>query len=406
MSTPRPGVRPIDPGSYFERSAWLLLCLLVFTLPWEKVILFPLLGSLSRVAGIAAFAAAVLALWRRGALRRLNLALALGAVFILWTAASWLWSLDPAASAAKSFTLLQAWVMAWLFWEFARGVPRQRRLMAVYLGGAVLGAAIGIVRYALHLQTYYRRYAATGFDPNDFGLLLTLSLPMALYLGLDARGWKRILPYLAAAVVLSAILLTASRTALIASLVSFALIPWTWHGAQRFQRVASLALLAFLLLNLADFAPASSRDRLATIPEEVTTGSINSRKQIWKSGARQWLEHPWIGVGVGAYPEAVRPQLGTPTVPGARYVAHNTPLSVLVETGVIGFALWAAMLLTLATYIWMMPLPERAFCAVLLAAWFVGVSTLTWEHYKGTWLVFSLIMLAWPHAFLSRERTA
>lgn len=393
----------VSSSSLLEHAAWLLLCALVFTLPWEKGLLLPAIGSISRAVGLAAFLVAVFAVWRRGALRAPNLVLILGALFVAWCVASWGWSLDRAATVTRAITLVQVWAMLWLFWEFARSAARQRQLMMAYLAGAVVGASIGIVRYEMHLQTYYRRYAATGFDPNDFGLLLALSLPMALYLGFEARGWWRWLCYGAAAVVIAAILLTASRTALMASFASFAFVTWTWRSASFFHRLASLTLFAFLLLSLFQFAPAASRNRLATIPQEVTQGSINSRKQIWKSGARVWLEHPMVGVGAGAYPEAVRPQLGTPSVPGARYVAHNTFLSVLVETGVVGFALWIAMLGCLAVFIWMMPLPERAFCAVLVAVWVIGVSMLTWEHYKGTWLVFSLVMLAWPHAWFTRE---
>ena len=158
-------------------------------------------------------------------------------------------------------------------------------------------------------------------------------------------------------------------------------------------------------MSLFSFAPAPSRDRLATIPQEVTQGSINSRKQIWKSGARVWLEHPLLGVGVGAYPEAVRPQLGIPSVPGARYVAHNTFLSVLVE-GDHRLCRLARALGQPGCFPVMMPGPERALCATLLAVWAIGVSTLTWEHYKGTWLVFGLIMAAWPHAWLRRGKAA
>ncbi len=390
-------------ASLVERAAWLLLCALVFTMPWEKAVILPGLGSISRAAGLAAFGVAAIAVWRRGALRPPNLVLALGAVFVCWNLVSWAWSLDRAATWSKAITLAQVWAMLWLIWEFARSAARQRQLMAVYLAGAVAGSSIGIARYAMHLETYYRRYAAAGFDPNDFGLLLALSLPMAFYLGLGANGWRRWLCYGAAAVVIAAILLTASRTALIASFAAFAFVAGTWRGAAAFQRIASLALLAYLLLNLFAIAPAPTRDRLATIPTEVAQGSINSRKQIWKSGARVWLHHPVLGVGAGAYPEAVRPQLGAPTVPGARYVAHNTFLSVLVEGGVIGFAVWMALLGCLVLFLSMMPAPERALCATLLIVWAIGVSTLTWEHYKGTWLVFGLIMAAWPQAWFGRR---
>ncbi|MCL4782715.1 MAG: O-antigen ligase family protein [Bryobacterales bacterium] len=406
MSTAMPMTPSTGFGCFVERVAWLLLCALVFTLPWEKALIVPEVGSISRIAGIAAFAVAVVAVWRRGALRPANIVLLFGALFVAWSLASWNWSMDRAATLTKTTTLAQVWAMLWLIWEFCRSRERQRQLMAVYLAGAVVGASIGLSRYAMHLQTYYRRYAATGFDPNDFGLLLALSLPMALYLGLGARGWRRWFCYGAAAVVIAAILLTASRTALIASFAAFAFVAGTWRSSALVHRVASLALFAYLLLSLFSFAPAPSRDRLATIPQEVTRGSINSRKQIWKSGARVWLEHPLLGVGVGAYPEAVRPQLGIPSVPGARYVAHNTFLSVLVEGGIVGFAVWLALLGSLVAFLVMMPGPERAFCATLLAVWAIGVSTLTWEHYKGTWLVFGLIMVAWPHAWLRRGKAA
>jgi hypothetical protein len=31
--------------------------------------------------------------------------------------------------------------------------------------------------------------------------------------------------------------------------------------------------------------------------------------------------------------------------------------------------------------------------------WAVGVSTLTWEHRKPTWLIFGLIVAAWSRSF-------
>jgi hypothetical protein len=68
---------------------------------------------------------------------------------------------------------------------------------------------------------------------------------------------------------------------------------------------------------------------------------------------------------------------------------------VLVETGAAGFAVFGLMLALLAIFVWMMPGVERALWTVTLAVWVTGVSTLTWEHYKPTWLIFSLIMTQW-----------
>jgi hypothetical protein len=53
----------------------------------------------------------------------------------------------------------------------------------------------------------------------------------------------------------------------------------------------------------------------------------------------------------------------------------------------------------------MMPSTERALWAVVLAAWTVGVSTLTWEHYKPTWLIMALVMTQWAQSFwFAQER--
>ena len=63
-------------------------------------------------------------------------------------------------------------------------------MLEAYLGGAVVSAAATIVRYSLNQQTYWRRYAAPGFEPNDLGLTLALAIPMALYLALRRTGWR------------------------------------------------------------------------------------------------------------------------------------------------------------------------------------------------------------------------
>ena len=111
------------------------------------------------------------------------------------------------------------------------------------------------------------------------------------------------------------------------------------------------------------------------------------------------FERPLIGVGAGAYPEAVRPRLGTPAMAGHQYVAHNTYLSVLVESGLIGFGLFALRSWSLAAFVWMMPSTERALWSVMLLVCGVGVTTLTWEHRKPVWFMAALIMTDWARSF-------
>jgi O-antigen ligase len=110
---------------------------------------------------------------------------------------------------------------------------------------------------------------------------------------------------------------------------------------------------------------------------------------------RAFRQDPVLGTGSGAYPDAVRPFIGVPGRRGHEYVAHNAFLSVLVETGTIGFAIFGLLLAVLVLWIAMLPLPDAALWATTLAVWTAGVMTLTWEHRKPTWLIFALIMTAW-----------
>ena len=209
-------------GSRIEGLARALLCALVFSLPFEKAFEFPGLGTIARVLGVAAFAAGVAAVARRGRLRVPNAALLLAAAFVVWSGLTYFWSVAPLASAARLVTMAQLFAMFWLVWELCPADAARWTLMRAYVAGAAVSSVWTMLRAAHNQQTYYHRFATAGFDPNDLGVTLALALPMALYLSHRARGLEAALVRAAAALSLVAILLTASRTALVAATFSFA----------------------------------------------------------------------------------------------------------------------------------------------------------------------------------------
>jgi O-antigen ligase len=388
-----------------SRVAWALLWLLVFSVPWEKSLWVPYVGTVSRLLGMLAIAAgAILALWR-GSLRRPNAVLILATPMVAWFSLTYFWSLDPSTTAIRARTFAGLLALLWVIWDQCRGPARQRQLLFAYVLGAVAASSMAFWRYAHHQQTYYLRYAASGFDPNDFGLILALSVPLALYLMVRERGFVRWCSTGAFLVVIPAMFLTASRTALIATFVAFGFAAVTWRAAHPAYKLTSALGLAALVLGTIQFAPAPQRNRLQTLPAALNSGTLHGRTRIWKAGLRVLKLHPILGVGSGAYPEAVEPWLGRPNVPGAQYVAHNTFLSVLVESGAIGFCLFALLAVTLVVFIWAMPFPECALWAVVVAVWAVGVSTLTWEHYKPTWLIMALITTEWARSYWPARQT-
>ncbi len=383
--------------------AWPLLCALVLALPWEKSVTLDGVGTLARLIGIAALAAAIVeACWRRS-VRAPNLALLAAAAFALWCALTWLWSIAPAETLPRALTFLQLLAMLWLVWELARTRRRQLTLIEAYVAGAAVASVLTILRFAAGRQTYYRRYAAAGFDPNDLGLTVALAIPLALYLSLKGSGPVQWGGRLAAALAVAAVLLSASRTAWVVSLVAFLFLFWAWREGGLAHRVSGVVLLGMLVLGPVRLGPPASRERLAALPAELAAGGVHNRTQIWKAGLKAFRRHPVAGVGVGSYPEAVRPRLGAPALEGHRYVAHNTYLSILVESGLVGFGLFALSAAILAAFVWVLPGVERALWATALAMLAVGVTTLSWEHRKPVWLFAGLIMTEWALSFRPEE---
>ena len=73
-------------------------------------------------------------------------------------------------------------------------------------------------------------------------------------------------------------------------------------------------------------------------------------------------------------------------------VAHNSFLSILVEVGLIGFALFSILLAIAVINAWRQPKWDSYFWLTMLLAWAIGASTLTWEHRKSTWLFLALLI--------------
>src|SRR3954447_10304439 len=103
-----------------DRVAWLLLCAFVFTIPWEKSVWVPQVGSIAHFIGILAFAAGGVVAWRGRPLRRPNAALLFATLFVAWSAASWFWSLDPPATVRRMRTFAELLAMFWLIWNSCR----------------------------------------------------------------------------------------------------------------------------------------------------------------------------------------------------------------------------------------------------------------------------------------------
>ena len=381
--------------SALGRLAFGSLWLLVFAIPWEDAITIPGFGTSVRAIGMVTTGVGVLAILENGRIRRPAVGHFLLALFVLVAAVSYMWSLYPAGTLVQVSTYVQLLTMVWLIWDLAARSEEQVQLMQAYVLGTFVSGIDTIYQFLTHQESVYQRYAGTNLNPNDLGLMMALSIPISYYLLLQSRG-KMVWVYrLQLSIAGTTVILTASRGATLATIVALVIVPLTFGSLTESQKVAAVLTLVLLVTAVLLFAPQTSWERLATVPAELASGTLNKRTQIWSAGWEIFREHPLLGIGTNAFRVMVSRVLVEPI--GSEELspappAHNTFLSVLVEQGVVGFVLFCTLLGWLAFSIGAMPPPLRQVWEVCSAVWVVGVSGLTWEMRKPTWFFFGLLM--------------
>jgi O-antigen ligase len=179
-------------------------------------------------------------------------------------------------------------------------------------------------------------------------------------------------------------------------------------GIGRLVAVAAVCVMAAAAA--VTVVPESTWNRIATTGQEITEGTMDGRKGIWIGAWRAFQERPLLGFGAGAFRTAVA---ATPLPVGQHYPhntnPHNAFLAVLVEQGLVGFAIFGLLVAICVARLWVMPSSDRKTAAVLMLTWFVGAMSLGWQYRKPTWLLFGLLaaqasVAAAPAGRLRRSR--
>src|SRR6267143_5462846 len=106
-----------EESSVLGKLAFASLWLLVFAIPWEDAITIADFGTSARLIGMVTVGLGVLAIIERGRVRRPAPGHIMMALFVLFTAVSYLWSLYPEGTLTQTFTYIQLFTMVWLIWE-------------------------------------------------------------------------------------------------------------------------------------------------------------------------------------------------------------------------------------------------------------------------------------------------
>ncbi len=384
-----------------RRLTFRLLWLFVFVVPVEGLLLIEGVGTLSRAAGLLAVAAAVATVTVGGRRHRLIDTQLLILAFAAWTLLSLLWTIDLESTFYSAFTMVQLAVMVLLVWEFAREPERQLQLLWAYVLGAYVGSFAAVQAFLSGQPVGESgRYAAANANPGGFAQVLALAIPIAWYLylksdrrlpGLVARG---LIP-----VAMLAVILTASRSALIVLPVALSVIPLTFTRISPIHRLLAVLSLGVAAVVVAAVVPPTTVARLETIPRELTEGDLSSRRQLWDASVDVFERSPWVGVGAGAGGVAIQEDIRQ------RKGAHNTFLSIAGDLGVVGLALFGLILLSVYGRAIALGAPERYFVVVLLLTLTMFFLPSHRESDKTTWLTFAFAVGQVPLAAHAARRS-
>ena len=368
--------------------AYLALWLFVFALPWENAV-SPIPGTavVTRITGALALAAAVGATAVSGRVRRWHPMHLFGLLFLIWAGAELFVMSSGERLPYKYTTYVQLFAVLWIIWEIAPTWSRLTGLMTAFVFGGYVVAVATILQYRQQ-GSELKRFAALENDPNTLAMTLAVALPMAWYLGMTYRNpLLRWICRSFLAVGLLAIGLTASRGGMVAATVALMIVPLTMTKLSPGRLIAALAMLALAGALAAAYIPERVVERLATTGSEVEDLSLGGRFRLWKAGVKALTVRPITGYGAGSWRTAVSPWLG----PNPQ-VAHNSFISVAVETGIVGLLLYLGMFIAVFLALMRLPSFERRLGIVLLATLVVAMLPLSWEDQKSVWFMLAALL--------------
>lgn len=227
-------------------------------------------------------------------------------------------------------------------------------------------------------------------DPNFFSMHMAVSLLLAMfYCQVSGRRPKWIAPL--AVLQLVAIVLSASRSGLLALGVSLTLLLVLWTGIRtKLVLAASAVVLAGILLLLPNSTGWLKSNpftaRLATTTLDPTQ---TDRGKLWANAAQAFLSSPVLGVGYGnAAHFDVRRE-------GKMVEAHNTYLGLLAETGIAGLGVYLATILYFPVVLARDALraaspkarrPSQALLAAFVVILVAGIPVNV-ENFRGLWIL-------------------
>ncbi|HYM75142.1 MAG TPA: O-antigen ligase family protein [Candidatus Dormibacteraeota bacterium] len=172
-------------------------------------------------------------------------------------------------------------------------------------------------------------------NPNDLAINIAISFPLGVAFMLRARGFKKAIWAAGLAVLAVGVVLTYSRSGLLAFIISVLVCMWEYGIKGKRKYLIGVAAAIFLTGLIVVAASSHYRARvesivMGNIEGSGDKGSLDARKELLKKSIKTALTHPLFGVGPGCFV----------LVDKGWIVAHNSYTELAAEEGLPALALF------------------------------------------------------------------
>lgn len=185
--------------------------------------------------------------------------------------------------------------------------------------------------------------------PNTLATFEALALPAALALGLSGAAALRPIALASFAVIFAGLALSLSRGGLLAVAGALTMM-MVWAPFRRTVAVSALIVAVLAVSGANPFGETEQVQVLSQRLESITVSAsgTNPRFRVWEVTPQIIGDHPVFGVGENAFPEvAQRYGLLLENSASTYEHAHNIPLTIAAELGLVGLAALVWLVLAL-----------------------------------------------------------
>ncbi|MCI0711456.1 MAG: O-antigen ligase family protein [Chloroflexi bacterium] len=283
---------------------------------------------------------------------------------------------------------------------------RQKLVMILFLAATTLAALDAYTSFSggltpvngEYLTSSVRRARSAGLDqnPNTQAFYYNVAFVFATYLYRQYKGlWRHPVFIGAQALLVLGVMSTVSRAGFLTMIVVvfMSYFGYPFLTAQRDDvtgRGRQLQTLFFSIIGMLFIAqfvvPATYwnyiSESLINLDDSSLDASAAARLQLAESGINQWIDHPIFGIGIGQFAVLYRN-------------THNMYVTILAETGLIGFVLFFGLIISAFVSTFMTAIKAKSRDISMLAAtWFIVVVVVLFRGPTASTLHYDKLMFA------------